>query len=44
MDQRFGLTAVQAVPEPSSWALMLVGFGLSGFALRRRGKMRTVAA
>ena len=44
MNQRFGLTAVQAVPEPSSWALMLVGFGLSGFALRRRGKMRTVAA
>ncbi|HEX8418704.1 MAG TPA: SGNH/GDSL hydrolase family protein [Sphingomonas sp.] len=44
MNQRFGLTAVQAVPEPSSWALMLVGFGLSGVALRRRGKMRTVAA
>ena len=44
MNQRFGLTAVQAVPEPSSWALMLVGFGLSGFALRRRGKMQTAAA
>ena len=44
MNQRFGLMAVQAVPEPSSWALMLVGFGLSGVALRRRGKMRTVAA
>lgn len=30
--------ASTAVPEPGSWALMLVGFGLSGFALRRRGK------
>ena len=25
-----------AVPEPSSWALMIAGFGLTGFALRRR--------
>ncbi len=25
-----------AVPEPSSWALMLIGFGLLGFAARRR--------
>lgn len=25
-----------AVPEPSSWAMMVVGFGLSGAALRRR--------
>ena len=26
-----------AVPEPASWAVMLVGFGLVGRALRRRG-------
>lgn len=25
-----------AVPEPSSWALMLVGFAATGYALRRR--------
>ena len=24
------------VPEPASWALMIAGFGLSGFAVRRR--------
>jgi hypothetical protein len=28
-----------AVPEPATWALMLVGFGLTGAALRRRAKM-----
>ena len=27
---------VGTVPEPQSWALMLVGFGLAGYALRRR--------
>ena len=26
------------VPEPSTWALMLAGFGLTGYALRRRAK------
>jgi len=25
-----------AVPEPSTWAMMLIGFGAIGFALRRR--------
>jgi hypothetical protein len=30
------LLRVTAVPEPSSWALMIVGFGLVGSALRRR--------
>ena len=25
-----------AVPEPSTWALMIAGFGLAGSALRRR--------
>ncbi|MDP1028303.1 PEPxxWA-CTERM sorting domain-containing protein [Sphingomonas sp. KR1UV-12] len=27
---------VFAIPEPSTWALMLAGFGLVGYALRRR--------
>jgi len=29
---------VQAVPEPATWALMLIGFGGMGFAMRRRRK------
>ena len=32
-------TTVAAVPEPASWALMLVGFGSVGFAIRRRQKV-----
>jgi hypothetical protein len=37
MDQRFGLTAVQAaVPEPASWMMMLGGFGAVGAAMRHR--------
>lgn len=28
------------VPEPATWAMMLVGFGLAGGALRRRGSAR----
>ena len=29
-----------AVPEPAAWTLMLVGFGLTGGAMRRRVKVR----
>jgi len=32
---------ISAVPEPSSWAMMLSGFGLIGAALRRRAKQAT---
>ena len=28
-------TTVSAIPEPSTWAMMLIGFGAIGFALRR---------
>jgi hypothetical protein len=28
---------VGSVPEPSTWAMMLAGFGLIGMAMRRRG-------
>ncbi|CAA9524175.1 MAG: hypothetical protein AVDCRST_MAG91-2390 [uncultured Sphingomonadaceae bacterium] len=39
IDQRFGLTsasAVSAVPEPTSWAMMIIGFGVIGAAMRHR--------
>lgn len=32
----FGSSAVAAVPEPATWAMMLIGFGGMGVALRRR--------
>lgn len=33
-----------AVPEPSAWALMILGFGLVGGALRKNGRSRRRAA
>jgi len=27
---------INAVPEPGTWAMMLLGFGAAGFAMRRR--------
>lgn len=35
--------ALASVPEPSTWAMMLVGFGLVGFSMRR-SRARTAAA
>ena len=32
-----------AVPEPASWAMMIAGFGIIGFAMRRRQKITTRA-
>jgi PEP-CTERM motif-containing protein len=37
-----GLSLTQAVPEPATWAMMLLGFGAMGVAFRRR--RRTTAA
>ena len=37
---------VPAVPEPATWAMMLLGFGATGFAMRRRrqpGLIRQIA-
>lgn len=33
--------ATAAVPEPSTWAMMIMGFGATGFALRRRRRTAT---
>jgi Domain of unknown function (DUF4394)/PEP-CTERM motif len=38
----FAMTA--GIPEPATWAMMLGGFGLVGFGMRRRKAMKTVAA
>lgn len=34
-------TAVAAVPEPASWAMLILGMGAVGFAMRRRPKFTT---
>ncbi|MCA1653848.1 MAG: PEPxxWA-CTERM sorting domain-containing protein [Sphingomicrobium sp.] len=33
-----------AVPEPATWAMMLIGFGAAGVSLRRRGRLALQAA
>jgi hypothetical protein len=33
-----------AVPEPATWAMMLMGFGAIGFGLRRRKQMELTFA
>ncbi len=38
-----GLTLTASVPEPATWASMLLGFGLMGFGLRRRRPNRVLA-
>jgi hypothetical protein len=35
--------AVHGVPEPASWAMMIVGFGAIGFAMRRRNQAFSAA-
>lgn len=43
MDQRFGLTAAQPVPEPGSWIMMIGGFGAIGGAMRFRRRAMKIA-
>ena len=39
----FGAVAnVAAVPEPATWAMMLLGFGAIGFGMRRRRGAKTI--
>jgi len=40
----FGPNFTIGVPEPSAWALMLVGFGALGCAIRGKRRMVTIAA
>jgi len=45
VDARFELISEStAVPEPATWAMMIVGFGLAGTALRRRRAGLAIAA
>jgi hypothetical protein len=34
-----GASSVGAVPEPSTWAMMLMGFGAVGYSMRRRKRL-----
>ena len=36
IQRQFGFAAAGAIPEPGTWALMIVGFGFAGAAMRRR--------
>lgn len=36
--------AINAIPEPASWALLITGFGLTGMALRRRRTAGAITA
>ncbi len=36
----FDNVAVQPIPEPGVWAMMLIGFAAMGFSLRRREKTK----
>lgn len=38
---RITAASVGAVPEPATWAMMLAGFGMIGFAARRRSSVKT---
>jgi hypothetical protein len=35
------LAVTNPVPEPSTWAMMLIGFGAAGYGLRRRRRVES---
>jgi hypothetical protein len=39
-----GFAATSAVPEPTTWAMMLVGFGAVGYSMRKRPSRKTQLA
>jgi hypothetical protein len=42
--ESFFLVPASAVPEPATWAMMILGFGMVGFAMRRRRSSELVEA
>lgn len=40
----YRLLAVSSVPEPATWAMLLLGFGMIGFAIRTRSHVRTTVS
>jgi hypothetical protein len=40
----FGVVSASAVPEPGTWAMMLLGFGAVGFSMRRRRRVHLMQA
>ena len=43
-DDYFGGFSFTAVPEPGTWAMMLLGFGAVGYSMRRRSSYRLAQA
>lgn len=39
----FSIVQISAVPEPATWAMMLLGFGVVGTSIRRRRKVLAAA-
>ncbi|HEV2596658.1 MAG TPA: PEPxxWA-CTERM sorting domain-containing protein [Sphingomicrobium sp.] len=39
---QLNISAIAAVPEPATWAMMLIGFGGMGFAMRGRRRQQTL--
>ena len=42
-DGNFSFTAPGAIPEPDTWAMLIMGFGLVGLSMRRGKKASPTA-
>ena len=42
-DLQFSMQTVEAIPEPATWGLMIVGFGMVGSTMRLRSRRSTIA-